>query len=315
MGPDFLHRYGAALTDYLRSGSEASLHGAYELGRQALGVNMSLLDLAGIYHEALATALQATPAGDEAVRRVEAAGRFLLESLSPFDLIRLGNQEANASLRRLNTILEEEARRIAHALHDEAGQLLASVYLELSELAREASEPAQLRVGRIKANLDQVREQLRRLSHEFRPPVLDQLGLVPALRFLGDGIGGRAALAVSVEGSTGGRLSGPLETAIYRVVQEALTNVTRHARARHVRIFLRRRGGELHCAVQDDGVGFDVSRVRAPGGRKGLGLIGIEERVAAFRGRVELHSMPGRGTVVQISLPAERANDLENPPG
>src|SRR5690606_38506679 len=162
------------------------------------------------------------------------AGRFLIECLSPFEVLQLGNKEANAALRRLNQILEEEAKRIAHVLHDEAAQMLATVYLELSDLMREAPDTVGEHVKRITSHLDTVREQLRRLSHELRPPILDQLGLLPALQFLGDGYRKRTALDVTVSGSVSGRFHPEIETAIYRAVQESLNNVVRHANARRV---------------------------------------------------------------------------------
>src|SRR5438094_6379707 len=123
-------------------------------------------------------------------------------------------RQAEQALRALNQRLEEEARRIAHALHDEAGQLLVSVYLALDDtLAGQLQPDARERLTETRALLEQVEAQLRRLSHELRPTILDDLGLKPAIEFLADGISKRTGRAVAVIGSTGGRLSGSVETA------------------------------------------------------------------------------------------------------
>lgn len=302
---DFADQYKQVLQDYLAHGGEEALHDAYEFGRQALDVGMGLLDLINIHQAALAAVLEENLSSNDVARRIDTAGRFLVEILSPFEMFRLGSAEANAALRRLNRILEEEAKRIAHALHDEAVQLLATVYLELAELAREAPGKVETRVNRISGHLDQVREQLRRLSHELRPLILDQLGVVPAMRFLGDGVSKRSGLAVVVEGSTEGRLAHAIETALYRVVQEALNNVVKHARATRVDVQVWVEEGMVYCTVGDDGIGFEL-----PGTREytstGLGLIGIQERVGSLQGSVKFISAPGQGTELRVSIPLER---------
>jgi signal transduction histidine kinase len=292
--------------DYLASGSEGPLHDAYELGRQALGSGIGLLDLINVHQAALRGVLGRKPAGaGDVARWVGAADRFLAETLSPFEMFLLGSGEANAALRRLNQILEEEAKRIAHALHDEAVQLLATVYLELAEIARQAPGLVETRVNRVTAHLDQVCEQLRRLSHELRPLILDQLGLVPALQFLADGVSKRAGLAVTVEGSTKGRLSQLIETALYRFVQEALINVTKHARATRAHIHVWIENAVICCTVRDDGIGFEPPGAREHTSR-GLGLIGIQERVSTLQGSFKFTSVPGQGAEFCVSIPLER---------
>src|SRR5690606_34494959 len=122
--------------------------------------------------------------------------------------------------RRLYDVLEEESKRIAHILHDEAAQMLATAYLELAEITREAPPDVNKRVERVVHHLDEVREQLRGLSHELRPLILDQLGLIPALRFLATGVKKRAHLDVEVKAENIGRLPQAVETVLYRTVQE-----------------------------------------------------------------------------------------------
>jgi signal transduction histidine kinase len=300
--PDLLERYQRALGEYLTSGGETALHEAYELGRTALAEGKGLLELVNMHELAVVALLSSRPAPhDETLARVTASGRFLVESLSPYEVLQLGNRESNAALRRLNHILEEEARRIAHTLHDEAAQLLATVYLELSQLNRDAPDHVRESVARISAHLDTVREQLRHLSHELRPPILDQLGLLPALQFLGDGFRKRNDLEVTVSGAVTGRHPKPIETALYRGVQEALNNIVRHAHAKSVQVRVWTRKGTLHCTVKDDGVGFDP--MSDDGRPKGLGLLGIQERVGALHGSLEIKSAPGKGTQLHLSIP------------
>jgi signal transduction histidine kinase len=198
---------------------------------------------------------------------------------------------------------EEEARRIAHALHDEAGQLLASLHVTLDELASQA--PAQDAIfRRLRAVLDRVEAQLRRLSHELRPTILDDLGLQPALEWLAQGLAERRGLAVTVEGPDC-RLAPEVETALYRIVQEALTNALRHARPRRIAVGVREEGPHIRAVIRDDGQGFDVAAAWAERGDRGLGLIGMRERAEALGGRLEVRSTPGEGTEVCVLVPRE----------
>lgn len=296
--------YRQALKEYLTEGGEAPLHQAYELGRQALDSSTGLLGLMSIHQEA--TTSLAKKANGDALQRFLDVHHFLLESMAPFEMMRIGNQESNAALRRLNVILEDEAKRIAHTLHDEAAQLLASVYLELAEILRE-DPPAPIRthVERITSHLDRVREQLRQLSHELHPPILDQLGLLPALQFLADGFQKRTGLRVGIENAVAheGRLPKTIETALYRTVQEALNNITRHAQAHNARVRVWTEGRVVYCNVKDDGIGFSLSPTGTDGVPCGLGLLGIRERIASLYGTFELSSAPGAGTELVIAIP------------
>jgi PAS domain S-box-containing protein len=225
-------------------------------------------------------------------------------------------RRAQEALRRQNEVLEDEIKRIAHALHDEAGQLLASVHIGLADVARDLPAHVAERLESVRGLLDKIEEQLRHLSHELRPTILDDLGLRPALEFLADGVWRRTGLKVAVDGSPGGRLPAPVETALYRIVQEALTNVTKHARATRVTIALERSGRHLRCAIQDDGIGFDVAAVLARRGSRGLGLTGIRERLHAVAGTLDIVATPRGGTRLAILVPveADRA-DADSPRG
>src|SRR5947208_11398931 len=191
--------------------------------------------MAALHHEALRASVLRLDALQARAKAAEAAQAFFSESLSPFEMTHRASREANSALRRLNERLEEEAKRIAHTLHDEAAQLLASVHVALDALARDLPQSVRSRLGEVRDLLDRIEGELRRLSHELRPTMLDDLGLVPALQFLAEGVAKRTGLSVEVRGSTHGRLPPAVETAPYRIAQEALTNAVRHAHPAHVK--------------------------------------------------------------------------------
>jgi len=214
-------------------------------------------------------------------------------------------KQAESALRHLNQRLEEKAQRIAHALHDEAGQLLASVYLCVAELSSELPRDHQGRLEELRTLLDQVDDQLRRLAHELRPTILDDLGLLRACEFLAEGVSKRAGIRVDVRGSTGGRLPGDVETALYRLMQEALTNATKHGKSTHITVTLERTPRSLTGVVNDNGIGFDVPAVLARADTRGLGLIGMRERLVALGGKFSISSRPNHGTQIQFDVPLE----------
>jgi signal transduction histidine kinase len=196
---------------------------------------------------------------------------------------------------------EEEARRIAHELHDEAGQLLASVHMALDELVAQVPERSDA-VQRIHALLDRVEGQLRRLSRELRPTILDDLGLGPAIEWLAQGAAERTGVSITVHAPIT-RLPSAMETALYRIIQEAVTNAMRHAGASTMEVRVWQEDTTVHAAVRDDGRGFDAEATMARRGDRGLGLIGMRERVDALGGRFILHSAPGQGTEVSVAIP------------
>ncbi len=201
---------------------------------------------------------------------------------------------------------EEEARRIAHELHDEAGQLLASVHIALDGLLQQTPEQART-VRDLHGLLDRVEDQLRRLSRELRPTILDDLGLGPALEWLAESVAQRTGLTLTIHASIE-RLPSAIETALYRVIQEALTNASRHARATTIEVKVWEEDSSIHATVRDDGEGFDVETALRRRGERGLGLIGMRERVVeALGGEFTIRSAPRMGTEVLVSIPRERA--------
>jgi signal transduction histidine kinase len=296
--------YLPTLIAYLDGGGESALERAYEIGRAALGAGVGVVELGRIHHAALEQVLAGRSSPDDVTRTLQAAAGFFAETTSPFEMAYRGFHEASLALRHFNDLLEQETKRIAHALHDEAGQLLVAVYIALAEMSWDHPN-AEPHILKIRELLDKIEEQLRRLSHELRPAILDDLGLVPAVRYLSEGISQRTGLVVTVESSQEDRWSAPTEAALYRAVQEALNNITRHARATHAWISLECQSQSIRCAVRDDGIGFDVEAVDARQGEQGFGLIGIRERVGILGGHLEVRSVRGRGTELVVTMPVE----------
>jgi signal transduction histidine kinase len=233
------------------------------------------------------------------------AGIFFAESMSPYEMTHRAFGEANEALRHMNEALEEEVKRIAHALHDEAGQLLAAVHLSLDQVTRDVDASAQERLREVKGLLEEVDQQMRHLSHELRPTILDDLGLVPAIEFLSEGVAKRSGLRISFRSSKGNRLPAPLETTLYRVVQEALNNVAKHARATSVKIRLRSSGKTVYCSIVDDGVGFNPRGSKVEAQERGFGLLGMREKLQPLGGALRIESAPGQGTKLSIAIPRE----------
>ena len=287
-------------------GGEDALRSAYEIGRTALAHGWGVLDMANMHHAAVVRVLQGMSPPVSLTHDLDRAQEFFAESLSPYEIAHRGFQDATSALRRLNETLEQEIQRIAHAVHDEAGQLLFAARLTMSRVAQDIDPSLQGRLQEVGMILDQVEKQLRRLSHELRPTILDDLGLVPALEFLAESVSTRAGVSIRIHTSLRERYAQKIETAMYRVVQEVLTNVTKHACAKNVEIDLNRVAKHLHCLAHDDGVGFDVPSVLSGTVRGGLGLIGIRERLNAVGGTLQIDSAVGRGTELLVKIPVEK---------
>jgi PAS domain S-box-containing protein len=202
-------------------------------------------------------------------------------------------------------VQESERRRLARELHDEIGQLLSAVSVDL-QAAKVACEPAAAtRLEDSIALVDKAVEQVRDLTLDLRPPMLDDLGLIATLRWYADREAQRAGLVSHfVIKSAGTRLASECATACYRVVQEAVTNVIRHARARQVWIEFHEEAKEVRLTVRDDGVGFnpDLIESRASGNVR-FGLLGMKERVELLGGRIEVKSLPDQGATIEAWIP------------
>jgi len=231
---------------------------------------------------------------DRAAPAVELAG--LLEKLQA------GHQVQKTLSRRLLTAHEEERRRLAVELHDELGQVLTAVKINLGSLERlsGATPPASYLRDAI-ASVDRAMQGVRDLALDLRPSVLDDFGLPAALRWYADRFAGAAGVTAHLAVEDVPRLPPELETACFRVAQEALTNVARHARARNVWLVLRHDPGGLQLSVRDDGIGFDVRAAHdRAGAGASMGLLGMRERVSLLGGDIELRRLAAGGTEVWV---------------
>ncbi len=189
------------------------------------------------------------------------------------------------------------------------------MHFALDAASRQLGPSAHAALAPVRTRLEEVEVELRRLSHELRPTLLDHLGLVPALRELARGVSARSGIGVVVMDGAVGRLPTPVETALYRVAQEALTNAVRHSRATHVDVRLSLRPGAVHCLVSDNGVGFDPRGLHASTGAPGLGLAGMAERLTPLSGSIRIDSSPGRGVKLDIHIPLEASGANANTAG
>jgi PAS domain S-box-containing protein len=208
--------------------------------------------------------------------------------------------------RRLVEAQETERRNIARELHDEIGQALTVLQLNLQAmLLSPSTEAVSLRLNESLAVVERVLEQVHDISLDLRPSILDDLGLEPALRWYTD----RQAALVEIQAEFHAdrleqRLDPMIETECFRVAQEALTNVVRHAQAKAVTVELRKEDGQLHLRVRDDGIGFEVAAIRAQAVRgASVGLLSMEERALLAGGGLEFTSSPGQGTEVHAWFP------------
>jgi signal transduction histidine kinase len=216
--------------------------------------------------------------------------------------------QLQALSRRVIEVQESERRRVALELHDELGQALTAVKINLQSHARFPDQsPAALLADSVLI-VEQSLQQVRRIALALRPSMLDDLGLAPALRWLGEQSAARHGLEIGFTVcSPELRFAPEVETACFRIVQEALTNVARHARASSVQIALRHHLDVLTLSVEDDGAGFDAGALRAgPGATAGIGLFGMRERATLLGGQLEIRAAAGQGCTLRLRLPCVR---------
>jgi signal transduction histidine kinase len=216
--------------------------------------------------------------------------------------IDLSERVARDALRRVVAGQELERQRLARELHDETGQALTSILLGLKAI-EEAGNGQDVRksVRDLRELVVATLQDVRRLAVELRPKALDDFGLVPALQRLAETFAEQTGIRVHVEAALGdSRLSGETETALYRIVQEALTNVIKHAQAATVSVVLTRKGDSVVAVIEDDGRGFDPTDTRD----ERLGLLGMRERIALVNGQLSVESRPGEGTTLAVEVPS-----------
>ncbi len=211
---------------------------------------------------------------------------------------------------------EQERKRIARELHDETSQVLTSLLISLALLEETVTtDEARTRIADTRALAHQTLRAVRNLSIDLRPSALDDLGLLPALRWYIKEYQQKCGIEVEfVSSGFKARLSSEMETALYRIVQESLTNTAKHAHARKVWVSLAENGTMVQAHVRDDGHGFDAEAVlRTPWQDRGLGLAGMQERATLLNGHVEVMSQPGKGCAIDVTLPLVRVAPAEAP--
>ena len=226
-----------------------------------------------------------------------------------FEQVRAGRERLQFLSRRLVEIQETERRYIARELHDQAGQILSSLMLGLGAMEKEADDPDAVRVrsAELKLITDTVLDDLHRLAINLRPASLDHLGLIHALDGYVKSLAQSERLEIKFKAvglTEDYRFSQEVEITLYRIVQEALTNVIRHAEATRVDVLLERREGRMILVVEDNGKGFDESLTAS----NHLGLVGIRERAEMLGGTLTIESMPQHGTTLVVEVPYEDTN-------
>ena len=220
-----------------------------------------------------------------------------------FQQVRSSSERLQSLARKLVEIQENERYHIARELHDDAGQALSLLKLSLGRLEQDPECPQHVRqrLDELKGVTDGVLEELHRLAVDLRPIALDHLGLVAAIEQYAKNLNSdRLTVQFKALGFEGDRLPKDMEVSLYRIVQEALANVIRHAQAGHVGILMERRQGRVILFVEDDGVGFDSA---LPETTHRLGLVGMRERAEMFGGTLTIESYPGKGTSVIVEVP------------
>ena len=217
--------------------------------------------------------------------------------------VELSERVSRDAVRRVVEAQENERARLARELHDETGQALTSILLGLKSLdGRVETEESRAAVAELRQLVVSTLQDVRRLAVELRPAALDDFGLVPAIERLRDLIGEQGELSVDVRSDLGDqRLPAEVETVLYRIAQEAMTNIVKHADAQLVRVHLSRVANGVTLVVQDDGRGFDPDDVRDGG----VGLIGMRERIALLGGRLAIESTEGAGTMLTAEVPIQ----------
>ena len=221
-----------------------------------------------------------------------------------FREVESGRRRLRTLSRSLVKLQEDERKRIARELHDEAGQCLSSLRVGLRLLETEVGDPVAVlrRAGELRSVVDRVQDDLHRLAADLRPVSIDQLGLAGALDALASELahGGGPTVEVETPGLREGRLAPEVEVGLYRIAQEAVTNAVRHAEASHVSIVVSRRDGRCVLLVEDDGKGMDLEEAMRSGR---LGLVGMRERTEMLGGSLLVESSPGSGTTLVVELP------------
>jgi signal transduction histidine kinase len=210
----------------------------------------------------------------------------------------------DAAMSRLNSRLELQSARIAGMLHDEAGQFLAAAHMAIADIAHDVPPPVQARLQQVRLHLDEVAEQLRRISHQLHPGILEDLGPMQAIKSIAHAFTRQTGVQLAIDVHMDGPCPPAAGAAVFRFVEEALTNIGAHARATSGSIVITREGSRLVCAVCDDGAGFDVAATLERRGHS-LGLMLMRDRLEAIGGTLHITSAPQQGTRLYAVIPRD----------
>ncbi|MGE3807132.1 MAG: PAS domain S-box protein [Gemmataceae bacterium] len=253
-----------------------------------------------------------TPADEAILVQLAGLASAGIESARLFEQVVEARERLAALTRQLMTAQETERRHLARELHDEIGQILTAININLQQVKGKCEPQVLPRVEESMAIVTQAIQQVRDMSLNLRPAMLDDFGLEAALRWYLERQQERGQCDVRFESRTsGGDLPSDVKNACFRVTQEALTNVFRHAQATKVLVTLREADDAVILSIRDNGVGFDQSRVDASAMGVSFGLRGMQERVELLGGEFCLESSPGHGTCIQVALPLPAAAPIE----
>jgi len=253
-----------------------------------------------------AAATERRKASEALSQRVEELATLNEKNAWLVEEVRQGNQQLHALSQRLMRAQEEERLHLSRELHDESSQLVAALTMQLGLLERDASRPEALnqRIAELKRATNEIQDNLHQLAVNLRPASLDHLGLVTALEQYTDEFGQKYHIRTDFEavGMQEKRLPIEIEIALFRIVQESLTNVALHAQANRVDVLISRSETRVVAMIEDDGVGFTLSPTVT---ENTLGLFGMRERVEMLGGRLTLESSPGKGTTLTAEVPCD----------
>lgn len=237
-----------------------------------------------------------------------AVEEFSLDMPLAFDETILLQNERRAFAMAANAIREEEKTRLARELHDELAQSLAALKMDtlwVRDNAASGPETVAAKLTEMVVLLDRTVAATRRIAADLRPLLLDDLGLVPAIEWLAGSFTQRCGVScsLSIDEELGLKLHEPYATAVFRIVQESLANVAKHAAASKAKVILQRAPGAVMLVVRDNGCGFLMAAARKP---QSLGLLGLRERAQLLGGSVAINSAPGQGTSIEVRIPFQQ---------
>jgi signal transduction histidine kinase len=269
-----------------------------------IGVRIvGILCLAGLDCDLLETRL-------EGLMLITQSAAIAMDRVCLMDAVNRQQEILEISSRQNMKLLEDERKRIARELHDETGQLLMAAKLKLQMIAAQSRHLTRKASNELQKSIDLVERsarEIKTLAFELYPPMLHDLGLISTLRQYVESYGRRLQIQIEIDDKeVPHRLPAHIESEVYRIFQEALTNVGKHSKANHVSIWMASRDGRLTAFVEDDGVGFDVGRVLYSRQRKGgIGLWSIQERIRYLGGTCNIESKRGKGSRLSFELPIQ----------